>query len=143
MLRESKLCGIGVILGGTCALAGCAVAPPTGPSVMALPPQGKSLVVFQHEDGYCRNYANARIGTAVGAANASADPFDPQQRYDIAYTQCMYSYGDTVETPPAAVQAYASLYPYWYPWYGWYGSGFFGGDVFVFRRSNHFHHSHR
>lgn len=156
MLREPKPCGIGAILGGTCALAACSVAPPTGPSVMALPPQGKSLTAFQQEDGYCRNYAGIRIGTfqpvqagtqaaSVGATNAYADPFDLQQRYDIAYTQCLYSYGDTVEPPPATYQAYASPFPYWSPWYGWYGPRLFGGDVLVFRGSNfhHFHHSHR
>ncbi len=194
MLREPKLCGVGTILGGACALGACAVTPPTGPSVMALPSQGKSLAVFQQEDGHCRNYASARIdnlqpvqagtqavvgstaigtalgtaagaavgaaagnagagaaigaatgllgGTAVGATNAAAGQYDLQQRYDIAYTQCMYSYGDTVEAPPATYQAYASLYPYWPPWYGWYGPGFFGADIFVFRGSNHFHHFH-
>lgn len=144
MLRKSKLYGVGAIFGGGCALAACAIAPPTGPAVMALPSQGKSLAVFHQEDGYCRNYASARIGggTAVGTTNAAAGQYDLQQRYDIAYTQCMYSYGDTVEAPPASYQAYASLYPYWPPWYGWYGPGFFGGDIFVFRGSNHFHHFH-
>lgn len=142
MLREPKLCGVGAILGGACALAACAVAPPTGPSVMALPSQGKNLAVFQQEDGHCRSYASARIGTAVGATDTAAGPYDLQQLYDIAYTQCMYSYGNTVQTAPPNYQAYASLYPYWSPWYGWYGPGFFGGDIFVFRGSNHFHHSH-
>ena len=73
------------------ALCGCAVAPPTGPSVMALPPTGKSLAVFQQDDAQCRNYASssighaelgpaatqaavgsAAIGTAVGAAAGAA-----------------------------------------------------------------------
>lgn len=39
------------------ALTGCAVIPPTGPSVVALPPSGKPLSVFQHEDYACRDYA--------------------------------------------------------------------------------------
>ena len=39
------------------ALAGCAVMPPTGPSVVALPPNGKPLGQFQQEDYACRDYA--------------------------------------------------------------------------------------
>lgn len=39
------------------ALTGCAVIPPTGPSVVALPPNGKPLGEFQKEDYACRDYA--------------------------------------------------------------------------------------
>ncbi|WP_199272411.1 glycine zipper family protein [Paraburkholderia acidisoli] len=39
------------------ALAGCAALPPSGPSVVALPPGGKPLTVFQQEDYACRDYA--------------------------------------------------------------------------------------
>lgn len=39
------------------ALTGCAVMPPSGPSVVALPPSGKPLNVFQQEDYACRDYA--------------------------------------------------------------------------------------
>ncbi|WP_158905953.1 glycine zipper family protein [Burkholderia sp. L27(2015)] len=39
------------------ALTGCAVIPPNGPSVVALPPNGKPLGVFQQEDYTCRDYA--------------------------------------------------------------------------------------
>lgn len=39
------------------ALTGCAVVPPTGPSVVALPPSGKPISVFQQEDYACRDYA--------------------------------------------------------------------------------------
>lgn len=39
------------------ALGGCAVIPPSGPSVVALPPNGKPMNVFQQEDYECRNYA--------------------------------------------------------------------------------------
>ena len=46
-------------------LGACAVAPPTGPSVLALPGKGKDLQTFQAEDSNCRNYAQAqtRLGT--------------------------------------------------------------------------------
>ncbi len=46
----------------TAALIGCTVAPPTGPSVMALPAKGKTLAEFQRDDATCRTYASDRIG---------------------------------------------------------------------------------
>jgi len=187
------------VLGGAGAVAACAVPPPSGPTVMALPSQGKSLGVFQQEDGECRNYATAAIGyaqpgqagthavvgsaavgtalgaatgaaigaaaggaglgaaigaatglvggTAVGANNAAASEFDLQSRYNIAYTQCMYSLGNTVQSPPINGYGY---YGYGYPWYGypsgwgwpWGGPGFVGVSVFGFGGGhfhNHFH----
>ena len=136
------------------ALAACTVHPPSGPSVMALPPQGKSLETFQGEDLMCRGYAEQQIGgvdpaqagqrsmlgsaaigtglgsgvgmalgslsgamgagaavggaagllmgTAMGANNARASTGNLQQRYDIAYTQCMYSRGNAVQNAPVA-----------------------------------------
>lgn len=72
-------------------LSACVVAPPTGPSVMALPPQGKSFEAFQEDDYVCRAYAgqvsggvapaqaaqqsgvgSAALGTAVGAGLGAA-----------------------------------------------------------------------
>lgn len=72
-------------------LAACAVPPPSGPSVMALPADGKNFAVFQQEDMACRNYAyqmsggqqqanagtdravgSAVVGTALGAAAGAA-----------------------------------------------------------------------
>jgi hypothetical protein len=44
------------------ALAACAVAPPTGPSVMALPKQGQDFSQFQGQDASCREFANSQIG---------------------------------------------------------------------------------
>ncbi len=68
------------------ALGACAVAPP-GPSVTAMPGQGKSFEAFQQDDAYCRQAASystggvdantaatqsavgsAAVGTALGAA---------------------------------------------------------------------------
>ena len=68
-------------------LTACAVPPPTGPSVMALPAKGKTFEEFQRDDTSCRQYASQQIeyrapgqaakesavnsaivGTAVGAA---------------------------------------------------------------------------
>ena len=62
-----------VIIGGL-ALGACAVQPPTGPSVMALPAKGKSLADFQQDDAACQQYASASIGhgSPAQAANDSA-----------------------------------------------------------------------
>jgi hypothetical protein len=68
-------------------LAGCAAPTPTGPTLTAVPPAGKSLTLFQNDDYSCRNYAQqtvaypaatpfpavfcvatAAIGTGIGAA---------------------------------------------------------------------------
>src|ERR1700761_413499 len=54
------------------ALAGCAVAPPTGPSVMVMPGQGKSFDAFRADDASCRQYADQQTGISpTQAANQS------------------------------------------------------------------------
>ena len=56
------------------ALSACAVAPPPGPSVMALPGQGKSFEAFQQDDVGCRQYASQQTGGAspgVAATNSA------------------------------------------------------------------------
>jgi Glycine-zipper domain len=184
-------------LGCLCVVTGCAVSPPRGPTVMALPKPGMSLALFQQQDQQCRNYAAASIGytqpgqagtqaavgsaavgtllgaaagsaigaaagnagagaaigaatglvggTAVGANNASASEYDLQTRYNVAYTQCMYSLGNTVQSPPPGPYGYYAYADYGYPWYGypWYDwgwPGFFAGGVFVVGRGHEFHH---
>ncbi|WNC93213.1 glycine zipper family protein [Paraburkholderia sp. FT54] len=52
------------------ALTGCAVIPPTGPSVVALPPNGKPISVFQQEDYACRDYAFHSDNAAAPAHSA-------------------------------------------------------------------------
>ena len=54
------------------ALGGCAVAPPSGPSVVALPHHGESLDQFQQNDYACRDYAN-RSTNSSGAAQAATN----------------------------------------------------------------------
>jgi hypothetical protein len=129
-------------------MAGCATAPPPGPSVMVLPGPGKSFEQFQMEDAYCKQWAgqqtgvepqqaatqetakDAAIGTLVGAGlgaaigAATGDPgigaaigagsgllggtlygansgqtsaAEAQNRYNIAYQQCMYAKGNQVQ----------------------------------------------
>lgn len=148
------------------ALGACAVAPPSGPTVMALPGKGKSMQAFQQDDYACRQYAfaetggttpaqaannsgvgSAVVGTALGAGvgaalgavggnagagaaiggatgllaggsiganNAQASAANVQQRYNMAYTQCMYSRGNSVEAAPPP-SGYAGYPGYGYP----------------------------
>ncbi len=54
-------------------LSGCATIP-TGPSVMVLPPTGKSFEQFQADDAVCKQFAYAQVGGVTGqeAAQQSA-----------------------------------------------------------------------
>ena len=51
-------------LGAALALGACAASPPAGPSVMALPGQGKDFAAFQQDDFGCRQFAAAQTGFA-------------------------------------------------------------------------------
>src|ERR1700689_402975 len=53
------------------ALSACAVAPPSGPRVMALPGAGKDFGTFQQEDAMCRQFASGQSGGAAGAQAAT------------------------------------------------------------------------
>jgi Glycine-zipper domain len=56
--RITRIARLGIPMGLIAlALTGCAVMPPTGPSVVALPPGGKPLGQFQQDDYACRSYA--------------------------------------------------------------------------------------
>ncbi|SDE28744.1 glycine zipper family protein [Belnapia rosea] len=61
-------------LAGALALGACTVAPPTGPTALMFPPQGKDLTQFHQEDASCRGYAQQQIGggSPQQAANQSA-----------------------------------------------------------------------
>ncbi|MBV9654836.1 MAG: glycine zipper family protein [Acetobacteraceae bacterium] len=168
MMRFSTVAAVAGALG----LGACAPALPQGPSVLALPAQGKSFAAFQQDDATCRYYGSQQtgfvnpsqaatqsglgsaaigtvagaaagallgaaagnpgigaaagagggllLGSAVGSNNANATSATLQQRYDIAYTQCMYSKGNSVQAGgPLSVSAV--------PAYG-YGP-YFGGTT--------------
>ena len=56
-------------------LAACAAAPPSGPTVFAMPRSGESLNQFQADDLACRNYVQTHTappGATQAAANRSA-----------------------------------------------------------------------
>jgi hypothetical protein len=75
--------------------AGCA-STPTGPSVLVLPGHGKSHEQFLAEDSRCRQAAAAEVQTA-GRGSVRA-----QNRYDMAYMQCMYAAGNQIPIPGGA-----------------------------------------
>jgi hypothetical protein len=52
-------------------LAACTVPPPSGPTIMALPPQGKDYAQFQREDMTCQQSAGASIGYVDPSAAAA------------------------------------------------------------------------
>lgn len=189
-----------VALVSAVALSACTVAPPSGPSVMALPAAGKSFEAFQQDENSCRGFAmqqtgggsvaqasndsaigSAALGTAlgagvgaalgsvggamgagaaiggatglvagsaIGAGNAQAAGGNLQARYDTAYTQCMYSRGNSVQSAPTgyAVNGYAPGY-YPGPYYGpaYYGPGYYGPSVVIGGGFGYggWHHRHR
>ena len=47
------------------ALSACVVAPPAGPTVIAMPGQGKSFEAFQQDDAACRGWASQQTGGAA------------------------------------------------------------------------------
>jgi hypothetical protein len=55
------------------ALGACAVAPPSGPSIVALPGPGKSLQQFQNDDYSCRDYAQSRTPYSGAEAQNAAN----------------------------------------------------------------------
>jgi hypothetical protein len=55
------------------ALGGCAVVPPSGPSVVALPRSGEPLSQFQQDDYACRDYAFRSTDASGAAQNATTN----------------------------------------------------------------------
>lgn len=71
--------------------------------------------------------SGAVVGSAGGASYSGAAGYGVQQRYNIAYAQCMAAHGNKVPTSqaaygPPAPAYYPAAYPYPYP----YPAGFYG-----------------
>jgi hypothetical protein len=64
VMRSLTLCRFAPALALAAALGACAVAPPTEPSVVVLPAEGKSFATFEAEDGQCRKAATERVTEA-------------------------------------------------------------------------------
>jgi hypothetical protein len=54
-------------------LAGCAAPTPTGPTLTAVPPAGKSLTLFQNDDYTCRNYAQQTVAYPAATQNSQGN----------------------------------------------------------------------
>ena len=83
-----------------CFAATACVMQPVGPAVAVKPAPGKPFIVFQQDDAACRQYAGRRLAAETGEANnvqAGGQPkLNIQQRYDLAYLQCMQARGHEV-----------------------------------------------
>src|ERR1700744_579058 len=74
MISRMKNIGIAVPVGIlVLALGGCAVAPPSGPSIVALPRSGEPLGQFQQDDYACRDYASRSSDASGQAQNATTN----------------------------------------------------------------------
>jgi hypothetical protein len=112
-------------LAAVAAVGACAVPTPTGPGVVALPSRGKDLSIFQQEDAGCRSYASQQISAPQPVNNGYTPGTTAQQHYDIAYTQCMYSKGNSVHASAPLIGG--AVFAYDYPYYG----PIFGGGTVV------------
>ncbi len=54
-------------------LAGCAAPTPTGPTITAVPPAGRSLTLFQNQDYSCRNYAQQVVAYPAATQNSQGN----------------------------------------------------------------------
>ena len=54
-------------LAGLLGLAACTAIPPTGPTLLALPREGKDYTTFQGEDAYCQSVARQQTQPALQA----------------------------------------------------------------------------
>ncbi len=62
--------GLG-LMAGVALLAGCTVAPPSGPNVVALPGSGKTYEQFTNDDLACRQAAELRTGPGPSAQQST------------------------------------------------------------------------
>jgi len=69
--RFMRVLAIPLGLAAALGLSGCVAPPPTGPTVLAVPPAGKTLAQFQVEDAGCRRYAQAVIGPTSPSSAAT------------------------------------------------------------------------
>ena len=61
----------GIVLLPMLVLGGCTAVPPTQPTVVAMPGQGKSWNEFQADDAYCKSYAASQMPNGGQVAQAS------------------------------------------------------------------------
>jgi len=69
----------------------------------------------------------ALVGVSAGANSAQYSAAGLQQQYDASYTQFMFAYGNSVQSPPGGYRT-AGAYPYGYPYYS---GAYIGGPTVV------------
>jgi hypothetical protein len=78
-------------------LAACSTPTPTGPGLLVLPGTGKNFDQFRFDEQECRGYAHSQLGGKTPEqAMSDSSARSLQQRYDFAFTQCMYAKGHRV-----------------------------------------------
>jgi hypothetical protein len=84
-----------------CSVAAGCVSQPIGPAVAVKPGRDKPFTVFLQDDAQCKQYAREQLARRVDT-RAASDAHVPraqlnvQQRYDLAYLECMQAKGNEV-----------------------------------------------
>jgi hypothetical protein len=84
-----------------CGIAAGCVSQPIGPAVAVKPGRDKPFTVFLQDDSQCKLYARDQLARG-GDARATSDAhvswaqLNMQQRYDLAYLECMLAKGNEV-----------------------------------------------
>jgi hypothetical protein len=89
-------------------LLGACSTMPSGPSVLALPGEGKNFDVFHNDDLACRQF----VKTGPASQEEVDSREEAQQNYDIGYIQCMYGKGHRVPVPEESMYGAQQE---WYP----------------------------
>ena len=84
-----------------CAVVTGCVSQPIGPAVAVKPGRDKPFTVFLQDDVQCRQYAREQLtrGADTRAASDAQMPraqLNVEQRYDLAYLECMRAKGNEV-----------------------------------------------
>jgi len=96
----SILCRIEIAV-TVCAVAAACVSQPIGPAVAVKPGRDKPFTVFLQDDAQCKQYAREQLARgmdtrAASDAHVSRAQLNVQQRYDLAYLECMHAKGNEV-----------------------------------------------
>jgi hypothetical protein len=96
----SILCRIQIVV-TVCAVAAGCVSQPIGPAVAVKPGRDKPFTVFLQDDAQCKQYAREQLARGVDTraasdAHVSRAQLNVQQRYDLAYLECMHAKGNEV-----------------------------------------------
>jgi hypothetical protein len=108
----------GIVLAPLLLFSACA-SQPMGPTVAVAPAAGKAVPVFEQEQTQCKQFADEQtaagadrinlrqigsvaVGAVLGRGLGSSARSDGslQRHYDVAYTDCMATYGNKLPDAP-------------------------------------------